>query len=195
MRTDLSDYARTVLAKLIARLGDGPICGAEIGVAAGATSAWLLESFEELHLTMVDAWQEWPEGHPYRESGDRCASLDANGHCRNWLTALAETEFAADRRRVLRGDSVEMAREIEPYSCDFVLIDGDHTCSGVRRDLAAWENRVRRNGLLCGHDIDHPRDLKGIWGVRRAVEEYAQTVSGKLVVDSRATLWWFEPFG
>jgi len=194
-RTDLTDYARKVLGDLIARLGDGPIRGVEVGVAAGATSAWLLDAFPELHLTMVDAWTAFGPEHPYHRSGDGCAKLTESGHCRNWMTALAETEFAADRRTVIRADSVEAAGRIEPLSLDFGFIDGDHSYPGVSRDLAAYYPLVRRHGLFCGHDVDHPRDRRGIWGVRRGVEEFASRYEVKLKVDSKATIWWFEPFG
>lgn len=201
IRTDLSPEDRDVLERLIGRLGAGPIRGAEVGVARGETSAWLLKTFPNLHLTMVDAWAEYPEGHPYRESGDGCAKLSADAQERNYLTAMALTAFAADRRTVLKGDSVEAAGRIERLSLDFALIDGDHTYAGVIRDLAAWCPRLRANGLFCGHDIDHPRDKRGIWGVRLAVEAFAtreRFLTGtpwNLKVGPGTNIWWFEPFG
>lgn len=193
IRTDLSPQDRAVLKRLVERLGDGPIRGAEIGVARGETSAWLLRTFPELHLTMVDAWDVYPEDHPYRLSGDGCANLTADQQSRSWLAAMAATEFAADRRTVIRGDSVAMAEKVGLYLLDFAFIDGDHTLGGVRRDLAAWYPRVRNTGLFAGHDIDHPRDKRGIWGVRRAVEEFEQGHPDRTLKVS-ANIWWFEPF-
>ncbi len=195
-RTDLSPEDRDALERLIERLGGGPIRGAEIGVARGETSAWLLKTFPNLHLIMVDAWAEYPEDHPYRLSGDGCAKLTAGEQDRNKAIALALTEFAADRRTVLHGDSVDMAGRIEPLSLDFGLIDGDHRYEGVKRDLAAYAPLLRYGGLLCLHDLGHPRDKRGIWGVRRAAEEFAaRSPSLSLHTEPGTNLGWFEPFG
>ena len=206
MRTDLSDYARSVLRSLVEGLGSGIILGAEIGVAQGQTSAWLLKTFPKMHLTMIDAWDTYSEDDPYRKSGDSCAALNATQQHAHREVAIASTQFASGRRHILHGDSVEMADEIMLGSLDFVFIDGAHHYEGVKRDLIAWSPKLRKGGLFAGHDIDHPRDKRGIWGVRRAVEEFeaeayetAQLCGAKcdwkLHTDSKATLWWFEPFG
>lgn len=201
-RTDLSAEDRAVLHRLISRLGDGAIKGAEIGVACGETSAWLLATFPNLHLTMVDAWAEYGVNHPYRQSGDGCAKLTTGQQSKNRLAAMAATEGDAERRVILWGDSVAMAQQVPALTLDFAFIDGDHTLSGVRRDLMAWYGRVRNGGLFVGHDVDHPRDRRGVWGVRRAVEEFGATMVEPVEggyreprLHTEARVWWFEPFG
>ena len=66
---------------------------------------------------------------------------------------------------ILRGDSSQMADEIPDKSLDLCFIDGDHTYEGVCKDITAYQNKVKDDGILSGHDYDQPE-------VRRAVDEY-----------------------
>lgn len=37
---------------------------------------------------------------------------------------------------------------------DFIFIDGDHKYSGVKKDLELYYPKLRRGGIICGHDYD-----------------------------------------
>lgn len=39
-------------------------------------------------------------------------------------------------------------------SPDMVFIDGDHSYEAVRHDLAVWVPKVKKGGLICGHDVN-----------------------------------------
>lgn len=127
------------------------LAGAEIGVLGGRLSAQLLRELPGLRLLMVDHW------------------LADSGRLKQ--AARLRTRFAGPRRKMRHGDSVAMAARAKDCSLDFVFVDGDHTYRGVSRDLAAWAPKVRRGGLLCGHDIDSPAG-DGLWKVREAVQEF-----------------------
>ncbi len=60
--------------------------------------------------------------------------------------------------------SVDAAGEFENGAVDVVFIDGSHDYEEVRSDILAWLPKLRRGGLLCGHDISDKR-------VERAVSE------------------------
>jgi predicted O-methyltransferase YrrM len=69
--------------------------------------------------------------------------------------------------------SVEAAKLIPDGSLDFVFIDALHTYEAVLEDLAAWHPKVRRDGIVAGHDYR--------WdGVQKAVHEFfeARNISG-----------------
>jgi predicted O-methyltransferase YrrM len=149
-----------------------PRDGAEIGVSQGHTSMLLLHKYPALRLYMVDAWTTYDKGHPYRKSGDGHARLTQAQQDDHYLDAMRNTDFARDRRVVLRHTSRVAARSIPYASLDFCIIDGDHTYGGVLGDVAAYWTKVKPGGLMLGHDIDHPRDRRGLWGVRRAVTEF-----------------------
>lgn len=61
--------------------------------------------------------------------------------------------------------SAEAAAEKVDGSQDVVFIDGDHTYEGVVADIKAWAPKVKKNGVLAGHDFDRPE-------VRRAVLQF-----------------------
>lgn len=191
MNYDMGDSARllTILRDQFGIYAN--LTGAEIGVHRGQTSALLLREFPRLSLFMVDPWHEYAADDPYRQSGDACARFSWADQRRNREAAEQATEFARHRRMVVQLTSEqaagELARSGHPF--DFAFIDGDHTLEAVRLDIASWWPLVRSGGVLAGHDLDHPRDRRGIWGVRLAVEEH-ERVSGVRfgVVGS---CWWF----
>ena len=177
----------------------GELTGVEVGVHRGETSAVLLRSFPRLHLFMVDPWDTYPSNHPYYRSGDGCSRLTQAEQMANLRAAKVGTDFALERRTIIPKTSLEAAKQFSGLAdrlegkfdgrFDFVFIDGDHTFDAVRADIAAWWPLVNDGGLLCGHDIDHPRDVRGIWGVRRAVEEHAAATG--LAFEVSGSCWWF----
>ncbi len=141
--------------------------GAEIGVFIGYVTKNLLWLQPRLHLLMVDQWAPIDPNCTNATSGDDLAVLPVNNWTWVYAYAITNTELYADRRTILRGDSVAMADKVEDESLDFVFIDADHTYEGCLRDLKAWIPKVKPDGLIIGHDIDSPNYPK--WGVRRAV--------------------------
>jgi len=67
--------------------------------------------------------------------------------CRNVARA-----GVGDRVVGLVGSSPQVAEFFPPLSCDLVFLDGDHSREAVHADLDAWGPRVKRGGILCGHD-------------------------------------------
>jgi predicted O-methyltransferase YrrM len=61
--------------------------------------------------------------------------------------------------------SHEAAALYEDESLDFVFVDGEHSYDGVSGDINFWLPKVRKGGVLAGHDYNHSAD------VRRAVNE------------------------
>lgn len=142
-----------------------PFTGAEVGVHRGHTSEVLLRELSELRLWMVDPWRAY----------DGRSTLDSQleaAYGRAMAAALFWTEFAADRRHVLREPSPDAASRFSNGSLDFVFIDGNHLYEHVCADIRAWWPKLRRGGLMTGHDYGVYRDATGLWGVQRAVDEF-----------------------
>lgn len=163
--------------------------GVEVGVHRGQTSASLLWAFPNLFLAMVDPWAVYGESHPYRQSGDGCAKLTPQAQEGNMRAAIDAVRFADGRFQIVRQPSVEASRNYGDGVFDFAFIDGDHTFEAVKADIAAWWPKINVGGLLCGHDIDHPRDRRGLWGVRLAVEEHAAATGLRFAFEGNC--WWF----
>ena len=71
------------------------------------------------------------------------------------------TSFAREQQMIelIRGDShsdetlAGVERILGQRALDFLLIDGDHTEAGVRRDFTMYSPLVRRDGYIALHDI------------------------------------------
>jgi predicted O-methyltransferase YrrM len=60
----------------------------------------------------------------------------------------------------------EAAHLFEDESLDGVFIDANHTYKAVKKDIADWMPKVRKGGVLAGHDY-----IQTFEGVVRAVNE------------------------
>ena len=48
--------------------------------------------------------------------------------------------------------SMDALEDFEDNSLDFVYIDGNHTLPYICMDIFGWERKVRRGGIISGHD-------------------------------------------
>ncbi|WDI40598.1 class I SAM-dependent methyltransferase [Bremerella sp. P1] len=154
------------LIEILRTLGSD-LTGAEVGVFDGWTAEVLLRTFPDLRLWLVDAWQPYG-GESHMGKQDRAYFQRAFEETMFW------TKFAEDRRFTLREWSPQAADRFQAASLDFVFIDANHLYEAVRDDINAWWPKVRPGGALCGHDYAIHRDGEGVWGVQRAVDEFAK---------------------
>lgn len=152
-----STNQRAVLIGLVQK--HGWTKGAEIGVLKGKTLFSLLDACPYLFMIGVDQWKRLPL------RSDENAETYADFDMPNIGRKVQQTALQYGKRcQILNGDSVSCAAEVENASLDFVFIDADHTEAGVRRDIAAWRQKVRAGGMLLGHDVYWPT-------VRRAIDD------------------------
>jgi hypothetical protein len=130
---------RADIPELLLRLNAKRIC--EVGVREGEHLRELLvPSVREAHA--VDMWRETGK----RSENDACLSQDE-------LDSQCESVGNIDRRiSVNRAPSILAAMSYPVDRFDFVYIDADHTEDAVAADLRVWWPRVRRGGVLAGHD-------------------------------------------
>lgn len=65
---------------------------------------------------------------------------------------LSNLKPVLDYVNVINSDSVEAAKNYEDGSVDFLILDGDHSFDGVKRDLEAWLPKIKEGGVLCADD-------------------------------------------
>jgi len=88
-----------------------------------------------------------------------------------WKSPLYRS-FAGPGQRVelIRGDSAapqtrdRVERLLADRSLDLLLIDGDHSYRGVRRDFETYAPLVRPGGMVVFHDV-HPGPAERVGGV------------------------------
>src|SRR5947207_11234135 len=100
----------------------------------------------------IDAWR----GDQHAGGYDETTFAQVSAHNRanyNAFSALIRASFDA------------ALDQFEPESIDILHIDGLHTESAVRHDIASWLPKIRPGGSLLLHDVDvRGRDF-GVWKV------------------------------
>lgn len=154
-----------------------PLVGCEIGVYTGLTSVALLQTFPHLFLFMVDPWQsKGLLGSMKRNRSQRYMDNVFN-------LVVKEVEFAKDRSEIQRIRSVAGSVKHETKSLDFAFIDANHKYEHAWEDVMAWWPKIKKGGVLMGHDYNGNMEKKGLWGVKKAVDKFAAKRDLEVVVN------------
>ena len=117
--------------------------GVEIGVLKGEYSEVLCQSNPKLKLYSVDAWLFYPTYKNFRKQKD---------YDRAYKVAKKRLSIYPNNR-IIKKWSVDAAKDFDDESLDFVYIDGDHSFRAVTNDIAEWSKKVRKGGIISGHDF------------------------------------------
>jgi hypothetical protein len=124
----------------------------ELGVLRAAFSEHILRNCESIvRYYMLDPWQ-------HLDGWNKPANVDQPTFDDIYALAMARTDFAGERRIVLRGKTTEVIDEIPDASLDVAYIDADHTLRGISIDLIRSYPKIRPGGILGGDDY-----TKTIW--------------------------------
>jgi len=115
--------------------------GAEIGTYMGQYAEVLCQSNPNLHLICVDPWIAYKGYKDYSTQRSLNRGLVA---AKNRLLNY-DVEF-------IQEFSVDGAKHVPDGSLDFVYIDANHELPYVIQDLYAWIPKVRKGGVISGHD-------------------------------------------
>lgn len=150
------------------RASERPIAMAEIGVEAANTSQRLLERLPLLSYTGVD---------PY---------INNDGLYEDVLNRLSP--FLSEGRFVLhRERSVDGSGHVDEHSMDLVFLDARHDYEAVWQDMAAWHRKVRRGGILSGHDFSWMFPT-----VAMAVYKASFSTPDRTIHLAPDGMWWFQ---
>lgn len=172
--------SRIDLAKYFNKLGFK--VGAEVGVADGRYSETLCKSIPDINLHCIDPYEPYNiRNKEKQEQAFAKAQKRLSNYIIDWVLeeSLSASKLYADNY------------------FDFVFIDGDHRFDVVMMDIIAWYPKVRKGGILAGHDYYHFTDS----GVVEAVNIFTQVHRIELNVisrsgnvnlrkDDRMACWW-----
>lgn len=163
--------------------------GAEIGVADGRYSKVLCKSIPGLELYCIDIWA------PYPGNGRKYTERDYQ-----YGFEMAKKRLCQFNAKLIRAMSMDAVRNFADKSLDFVFIDANHAFDYVMEDIIEWSKKVKRGGIVSGHDYFHSRS--GGMGVIEAVDAYvkahnlALNLTGKdpdSADDKEPSFWWTKP--
>ena len=143
--------------------------GVEIGVHKGGFSCLLLETWEGTKLYSVDPWRNFPAS----EYDDVCNVSQENQEEFFQETCKRLSPFR-DRSEIIRTTSDQAADRFKAGSLDFVYLDAQHHFEAIKEDIAIWAPKIRKGGILGGHDYLDGTIESGSYGVKRAVDEFSR---------------------
>jgi hypothetical protein len=127
--------------------------GAEIGVREAFFSCYLLNEFANLWMLLVDPYMPYQDVVNFYNQEQQFA----------WLTEARRRLDKFDKRYTLKIDHSNKACVYqEDGSLDFVFIDAEHTTPAVITDITLWLPKVRKGGIMCGHDYNMPQVRAGV---------------------------------
>lgn len=120
---------------------------AEIGVLKGDFAQRMLRAVVSIEkYYMIDPWRNLDDWNKPANKSDDVFE-------RYLSEAMEKTEFASEKRVILRGKTTEVIHEIEDSTLDYAYIDGDHTLKGISIDLVNVYAKIRNDGWIGGDDF------------------------------------------
>ena len=134
----------------------------EVGVWKGMSAVYMaveiINSGKNIRFDCVDNWE-------YIDSQEEIPETMFNNLYETFLNNIEPVKHIITPVRELSWDG---AKHYEDESLDFIFIDAAHDYESVKKDIAAWFPKIKKGGIISGHDYS--------WceGVREAVNEFFQ---------------------
>lgn len=77
-----------------------------------------------------------------------------------------------DRSEIIRKTSTDAAKDFSDDWFDFCYIDARHDYKSVLEDLSCWFSKVKRGGVIAGHDYVDGMIEGSDFGVKKAVNQF-----------------------
>jgi Methyltransferase domain len=119
----------------------------EVGVWKGEYAETVLQQCDSIRqYYMLDPWATLPDWNkPFNVAPQQFDEV--------YEEAMRRTDFAAQKRIILRGRTKEVIDKLPDNTLDFAYIDGDHTLRGITIDLIKVLPKIRDGGLIGGDDF------------------------------------------
>ena len=144
----------------------------EVGVQNGEYAKLILSQWSHCkRYVFVDPWHENASGNndPYVDTAN-------NDHQRRHFEAAVKNipDFALNKTAILKHTSLQAAELLANNSVDIVYIDARHDYHSVLKDMSAWYPKVKKEGMLAGHDYLLTYSHNTIFTVKPAVDKFAR---------------------
>lgn len=136
--------------------------GVEVGVASGEYSEILCKANPQMKIYGIDPWI------PYKGYRDYTRIKTFERLYQEAVDRLAKYP----RYKFIREFSIDALRRFEDNSLDFIYIDANHQKPYVSQDIEQWSKKVRKGGIVSGHDFLKKKRLH--IDVKEAVSKYVK---------------------
>lgn len=176
------DIDASLYAKMVDRFNSGSHF-VEIGSFKGRSSSSMaveiINSGKNIRFDCVDTWL----GSAEHQENHNCEDGDVvSGEMFNVF--LKNTQNVSHVINPIKLSSEEASKLYEDNSIDFVFIDGAHDPRNVLKDVCNWSPKVKRGGIIAGHDYGD-----GHLGVKIVVDLFFKPIIS-CVQTFKDCSWW-----
>lgn len=132
--------------------------GVEIGVERAMFSQYIVQTATKLYC--VDAWR----AHIGFADHITQSNLDT-------FYEEAKERMKPFNCEIIRKLSMDAVKDFKDESLDFVYIDAHHQYENAKDDIREWSKKVKKGGIVSGHDYIDKKAQGYIFGVIKAVNE------------------------
>lgn len=152
----LRPYPRPSTRKAKEIFGDKSITAVEIGTYEGKNAQNILQTLNVKKFFIIDPYKVYNDiyGFDNKNTEDLKKHLDK-------VYRTARKRLKHSNTIFLRKTSDEAVSNI-PNEVDFIYIDGNHYYEFVKRDMENYYKKIRKGGILAGHDISYPPVMKAV---------------------------------
>ena len=151
--------------------------GAEIGVQRGYWTAALFKYIPGLKMYSIDGWRTY----------DTYVDIKEQEKCDKYYEEAKEITKGYDCQ-LIKKLRMEAVNDFEDESLDFVYLDGNHAFKYITEDIEEWSKKVRKDGLIMGHDYWQSKKRERWYG-RRTVCSHVEEV-----VNAWTRSYWIHPW-
>lgn len=142
--------------------------GIELGVHLGDFSDKILQIVNPRKFHLVDSWDCIPLNKPAAYSGIYNRDL--------FVKKRFESSIKKNKLFIHKNYSHEALNFFENNYFDWIYIDANHDYDFVKFDIYNWSNKIKNDGLICGHDYCWKSN-----GVVKAVDEFINDKNWQLI--------------
>jgi predicted O-methyltransferase YrrM len=121
-------------------------CFVEVGVFEGRSLGFLIaktiEAGKDIKITGVDHFK---------------------GQSNNLAWKVRDNlGLVSDKYTLIEDTSVNASKLFKDKSVDFVFIDAGHDYDDIKSDITAWLPKVKKGGIIAGHDYYYPDVMRAV---------------------------------
>lgn len=166
------------LVPVYEKLGND-LVGVEIGVDKGESTFQFIEQCPNIKkIYAIDPWRAYDASFKTKIQSNMDANYETT---KNRLKKYTDI----DKIKIIRKPSLEAVSMFDDNFFDWSFIDGDHSEEAAFADMQAWYPKIKRGGVLAGHDY-RTKDI----AVRAAVKRFSE-LHGLEIHETEYWAWYF----